>query len=74
MAVIKYYIYLGIPEVVYNAIPLAKKTAFRDAVRAMKALAVKINAGRPEKEMTVRATWHKCYHDEGKPCEAGQEI
>jgi hypothetical protein len=67
---------LFIPEVVYNAIPLAKKRAFKDAIQAMKALAVKINEGQPNEEMTVKAVWHRCYHDEAtpKPCEPEQEI
>lgn len=74
---------LKIPKTVYDAIPLAKKVAFRDAVRAMKALAVKVNERLPNEEMTVRAVRHTCYHDDptvgglyplGKPCEPGQEI
>ena len=68
-------IQLAIPEGIYNAIPAAKKIAFRDTIRAMKALAVKINEGADNEEMTVTAQWHKCYHDEGgRPCEAAQEI
>ncbi len=76
MAVIKLEMLLAIPEVVYNAIPLAKKTAFRDAVRAMKSLAVKVNEGKPNEEMTVVSNFHKCYHDEAgnKQCEPDQEI
>jgi hypothetical protein len=35
-----------------------------------KAYAEKINAGKPEEENTVRASYHICHHDEGdKPCE-----
>ena len=62
---------LAIPSEVYDAIPLAKKTAFKDTIRAMKALAVKINEGQPNEEMTVTAKYHQCFHDEGnnKPCE-----
>ncbi len=65
---------LAIPEATYNAIPAATKLAFRDRVRDLKTLAVKINAGKDNEEMTVNATFHKCYHDEGKPCEASQDI
>jgi len=54
---------LAIPEAVWNKIPLARKIAFRDAVRAMKALSVKINEGLPNEEMTVKASWHICNHD-----------
>jgi hypothetical protein len=65
---------LAIPEAVYNAIPAATKLAVRDRIRDLKALAIKINAGQPNEEMTVRATWHKCHHDSGKPCESEQDI
>lgn len=67
---------LAIPTTVYNAIPSAKKIAFRDAVRELKALAVKVNAGNPNEEMTVRAVHHTCFHDESspKPCEPEIDI
>ena len=65
---------LAIPESVYNSISDTKKKAFRDAVRAIKAYAVKINEGADNEEVTIKASWHKCYHDEGKPCEAENEI
>ena len=74
MALWRCDIQLAIPEDVYNAIPLAKKQAARAAILTLKALAVRINAGQPNEEMTVRAVWHKCRHDEGKPCEPEQEI
>jgi len=62
---------LFIPQDAYDAIPAAKKTAFREAINAIKAYATKVGD-----EMTVTAQWHKCYHDEGisKPCEPWQEI
>ena len=53
-----------IPSDVYATIPAAKKLAFRDAVRAIKAYARKINAGAANEEMTVKATYHICHHDE----------
>ena len=65
---------LAIPSEVYDSIPATKKTAFRDMVRAMKALAVKINEGKDNEEMTVVAQFHKCRHDEGLPCEPEQDI
>ncbi len=76
MALIRFDIQLAIPEEVYAAIPAVTKTAFQDKIRALKALAVKINAGKTNEEMTVRAVWHKCYHDENinKPCESEREI
>lgn len=74
MALMRFDIQLAIPELVYNALPLAKKIAARDAIRGLKALAVKINEGKPNEEMTVRAKFHRCFHDEGKPCEPEQDI
>jgi len=66
---------LTIPEAVFNSIPPIRKQAFKDEVRALKALAVKINEGSPNEEMTVRAVWHKCHHDEvNTPCELEQDI
>ena len=55
---------LAIPEATYNAIPTATKIAIRDRIRQLRALAVKINEGQPNEEMTVKATIHKCHHDE----------
>lgn len=75
MALIRFQLDLAIPENIYNAIPAAKKLSVRDAIRELKALAVKINEGKPEEEMTVRAVWHKCHHDTGdQPCEQENEI
>ena len=65
---------LAIPMDVWDNIPPARKLAFRDEVRALKALAVKINEGKANEEMTVKASWHRCGHDEGKACEPEQEI
>ncbi len=66
---------LAIPEAAYNAIPAAKKLAFRDAVRALKSYAVRINEGGANEEVTVRAVFHKCGHDTGNlPCEPEQDI
>ena len=65
---------LAIPEAVYSAIPTTKKIAFRDAVRDLKALAVKVNAGTPKEEMTVKATMHTCNHDTGGNCEVEVDI
>ena len=65
---------LAIPLDVWESIPTARKIAFRDEVKAMKALAVRINEGQPNEEMTVTASWHICRHDEGLPCEPENEI
>ncbi len=68
---------LAIPSVVFDSIPVAKKQAFSDEVRELKAKAVRINAGLDNEEVTIRATYHKCYHDQpelNKPCEPSQDI
>ncbi len=67
-------IQLAIPLSVYNALPTAKIVAARDAIRDLKALAVKINAGQPNEEMTGKAKWHICHHDTNKACEPEQDI
>ncbi len=74
MAYVRFILDLAIPEAIYNAIPAAKKTAIRDRIRELKALAVKINAGQANEEMTVKATFHICRHDEGGVCGPEQEI
>ena len=74
MALIRFTLDLAIPEATFNAIPAAKKQAFKDAVLALKALAVRINVGAANEEATVKTTWHRCLHDEGKLCEPEQEI
>ena len=74
MALIRFSLDLAIPEATYNAIPAAKKLAIRDAIRDLKALSVKINAGQVNEEMTIRAVWHMCHHDTGGSCEAEQNV
>ncbi len=74
MALERFNIHLAIPQKVFDKIPVNRKLAFRDEVRALKALAVKINAGRPNEEMTVIAKRHTCHHDTNEPCESEVEI
>ena len=59
---------LAIPIEVWDKIPIARKIAFRDEVRAMKNLAVKINEGKANEEMSVKASWHICGHDNNTAC------
>ncbi len=44
------------------------------AIRGLKAKASKINAGKPNEEMTVRASYHICRNDIGQPCDPPIEI
>ena len=74
MALIRIQADLAIPIDVYEAIPADKKQAIRDAIRFLKLLAVKINGGKDNEEMTTRAVYHICRHDEGRPCNQEQEI
>ena len=71
MASIRFSLDLAIPKAIYDGIPTARKMAYRDGIRELKALATKIGI-----ENTTKAVWHKCYHDEIpiKPCEAEQDI
>uniref|UniRef100_A0A6M3JBR4 Uncharacterized protein n=1 Tax=viral metagenome TaxID=1070528 RepID=A0A6M3JBR4_9ZZZZ len=76
MSGVRFQLDLFIPQAVYDTIPSAKKLAFRDIIRAVKAFATKINEGAANEEMTVRAAWHTCGHDESppQPCDPEQEI
>jgi len=42
-------------------------------IKAAKAKASKINEGKDNEEMTVRAGYHTCYHDEIPPKPCGEE-
>ena len=74
MSGVRFNLDLFIPEDLYAAIPVATKTAFRDRIRQLKALAVKINEGQVNEEMTVKAQWHRCHHDTGGSCEKESDI
>jgi len=58
-----------LPQELKNALPKIK-----DAIRKLKSYASKINEGSVNEEITVKAVWHRCKHDEGLSCEAEQEI
>lgn len=74
IAFIRFQLDCAIKEEVFATIPQAKKDAFKAAVRALKAYASKINEGLPNEEMTVKASWHRCLHDEGGTCPPEQDI
>lgn len=58
-----------IPQELKDALP-----SIKDKIRQLKSFASKINEGTNSEEMTVKATWHRCFHDEGKPCGEEQEV
>ncbi len=60
-----------IPTALATKIP-----AIQDAIRALKSYSTKINEGADNEEMTVRAQYQICYHNETppKPCGEWQEI
>jgi len=74
MSYFRFSLDLAIPEAIYNGISLAVKQNIRDRIRDLKAYAQKINAGQANEEDTIRARWHICRHDEGKPCEPEVEV
>ena len=74
MALVRFTLDLAIPQSVFDAMPIAQRVSIRDRIRELKAKAVKINAGTLNEEMTIKAKWHICHHDENKPCESEQEI
>ena len=58
-----------IPSELKEELPSILKT-----IKKLKSFASKINEGKENEEFTIKATFHRCYHDEGKPCEPEQEI
>jgi hypothetical protein len=60
-----------IPTALATKIP-----AIRQAVRDLKVYAKKVNAGKVNEELTVKASYHICYHNEAivKPCAQEQDI
>ena len=78
MALVRIQVDIAIPQKVAN------KPAVRDKLRELyvllklaKSYAVKINEGKDNEEMTVKASYHICHHDEAganKPCEPEIEI
>lgn len=51
-----------------------KLNALKGAIVKAKAYAVKINEGRVNEEISIRAVYHICKHDTGEPCEKEIEI
>lgn len=52
--------------------PKDVNTAFPEllpAIKRAKARASQINANQSNEEITVKASYHICRHDEGKPCD-----
>lgn len=63
MAYRRYNIQFAFEEPI-SAGNMGKLTAMEAAIRVVKGLAVKINTGKANEEMTVVAKWHRCTHDE----------
>ena len=58
-----------IPSVLAENLP-----TIRSAIRQLKGFARRINEGKDNEEMTIRAAYHICRHEDGLPCEPEQEI
>ncbi len=58
-----------IPQILQNKLP-----AIKEKILELKSYAEKINAGKDNEEMTVKAVYHICNHDIGLPCESETEI
>jgi len=85
MAGLRFQLDLFIPEdpigtlVAGIKIPTALATqipTIRTGIQKLKLYARKINEGQLNEEMTVKASYHQCFHDESptKPCGTEQEI
>jgi len=68
MAGRRYTIDMFFDEAAFQAIPSAKKLAFRDTVRALKTYASKVEG------IEITTQWHICRHDEKLPCDESQDI
>jgi len=71
------YIRFNLDLAVKQPIPSGLKSKLpeiRDAIRKLKSYASKINEGKVNEEMTVKAAYHICRHDENLPCDPEVEI
>lgn len=73
MSYLRFNLDLAVKQPIPSALQ-AKIPAIRDYIKQLKAYAEKINDGQPNEEMTVRAVYHICRHDEGKPCDPEIDI
>jgi len=73
MSYLRYNIQLAIKEPVSGSIKKITKD-FEKLVEDVRKYTVRINDGQGNEEETVKATWHICRHDEGKPCDDEIEI
>ena len=73
MSYLRFNLDLAIKQPIPNALK-NKLPAIRHTIKELKSYASKINEGQDNEEITVKATWHLCKHDEGKPCEEENEI
>ena len=74
MSYIRFTLDLAVKQPIPSALQ-AKLPAIRDAIRQLKAYAEKINAGAGNEEMSVKAAYHICHHDEIPPtCEPEIEV
>lgn len=75
MSYIRFTLDLAVKQPIPSALQ-TKLPVIRDAIRQLKTYAEKINAGASNEEMTVRAVYHICHHDESPslPCEPEIEV
>ena len=58
-----------LPQALKDELP-----ALKAAIRRLKSFASKINTGKSNEEMTVKAAWHICRNEDYLPCEPEQEV
>lgn len=73
MSSIRFNLDLSIPE------PLPKELEERlfeiqETLKFLQSFSSEINQEGINKEVTTRAVYHRCFHDEGKPCEQPKDI
>ena len=74
MSFIRFTLDLAVKEPLPQALK-DRLSNIRSAIRELKAYASRINEGAASEEMTVRAVYHRCHHDElSTPCEPEVEV
>jgi len=73
MSYIRFNLNLAVKEPIPDALK-KKLPEIRNAIKMLKSYASKINEGKVNEEMTVKAVWHRCHHDTNEPCEEEKEI
>ena len=73
MPYLRFNLDLAIKEPIPQALK-DKLPEIKTAIKKLKSYAEKINEGKKNEEMSIKATYHKCNHDVGLSCKEEVEI